>query len=39
MLCLTHPDPKILAVLEHLEVEPPLGAVGLAAEFVPNMTF
>jgi hypothetical protein len=28
------PDPKILGVLEHLGVEPPLGDVRLAAEFV-----
>ena len=27
------PDPKILGMLEQLEVEPPLGAVGLTAEF------
>jgi hypothetical protein len=32
-------DPMILGVLEHLGVEPPLGAVGLAAEFVPKPYF
>ena len=26
-------DPKILGVLEHLEVVPPLGTMGLSAEF------
>jgi hypothetical protein len=30
-------DPKILGVLEHLEVVPPLGAVGLSAEFTPKV--
>ena len=31
-------DPVILGVLEHLGVEPPLGTVGLAAEFVPKVS-
>ena len=30
-------DPGILAVLESLGFEPPLGAVGLAAELVPKV--
>ena len=30
-------DLVILAVLEHLGFEPPLSAVGLAAEFVPKV--
>jgi hypothetical protein len=30
-------DPKILAVLDHLGVEPPLWTVGLSAEFMPKV--
>lgn len=32
-----HPNPKIVCVLEKLVVEPPLGGVGLAAEFMPKV--
>lgn len=33
------PDPKIQGMLEHLGGESPLGAVGLAAEFVPKVNW
>ena len=32
------PDPKILGMLEHLGVEPPLGAVGLATVLEPKVS-
>lgn len=32
-------DPKILAVLDHLGVEPPLWTVGLSAEFMPKVAW
>ena len=30
-------DPKILGMLEHLEVVPPLGTEGLSAEFLTKV--
>ena len=37
MFCPPHSDPIIIGILEHLEVELPLGVKGLAAELVPKV--